>query len=213
MNIWSGRIDFWFQPRRPEPRTDISEEDLHLRGEHSALGDRCEPWSRGWSDRRRRRVWTSFTRRAFCFWEIVCRQLGLTQVATSLSGRAIPSNECADQRYRQRCSLRCMQHVRTILYIEYMSAVTPGSVSDKRLAIDLTSLRQELWRDEQQEVGGPSVGQRMPEQAKDQLWWICTADMISDQLTKSMRWDAIRQLADNGVFTVTVAHVRAGFIP
>ena len=99
------------------------------------------------------------------------------------------------------------------LHRVHVGRYTPGSVSDKRLAIIRTSLRQELRRDEPQEVGGPSVGQRMPEQAKDQLRWICTADMISDQLTKSMRWDAIRQLADNGVFTVTVAHVRAGFSP
>ena len=98
-------------------------------------------------------------------------------------------------------------------YIEYMAALTPGSVSDKRLAIDLTSLRQELWRRENEEVGDPSVGQKMPELAKDQLYWICTADMIPDALTKSMRWDAIRNLTDTGVFTVSTMPVRAGFSP
>ena len=98
-------------------------------------------------------------------------------------------------------------------YIEYMAAVTPGSVSDKRLAIDLTSLRQELWRRENEEVGDPSVGQKMPELAKDQLYWICTADMIADELTKSMRWDAIRNLMDTGVFAVSIMPVRAGFSP
>ena len=31
----------------------------------------------------------------------------------------------------------------------------------------------------------------MPIDAEDQLWWICSRDMVSDQLTKSARWDAV----------------------
>ena len=39
--------------------------------------------------------------------EIECRRLGLTQVAISLNGKAIPSSESVDQRYRRKCFPRC----------------------------------------------------------------------------------------------------------
>lgn len=98
-------------------------------------------------------------------------------------------------------------------FIEYMSSVNPSVVSDKRLAIDMTSLKQELWRRENEEVGDPSVGQSMALNASDQLFWICTADMVADQLTKSMKWNAIRDLVDTNVFGLTVEPIRAGFSP
>ena len=98
-------------------------------------------------------------------------------------------------------------------FIEYMASVNPSVVSDRRLAIDMTSLKQELWRREGEEVGDPSVGQSMALNAGDQLFWICTADMVSDQLTKSMRWNAIRDLADTNSFGLTVEPIRAGFSP
>ena len=96
-------------------------------------------------------------------------------------------------------------------FIDYMSATTPGSITDKRLAIDMTALRQELWRGENEEIGDPSSSPKMPIDAKDQLVWICTADMLSDQLTKSMRWDSVRNLCDTGCFPLTVSPIRAGF--
>eukprot|EP00435_Cladocopium_sp_Y103_P004690 s327_g1.t1 len=89
-------------------------------------------------------------------------------------------------------------------FIDYMSATTPGSITDKRMAIDMTALRQELWRAGGEEIGDPSSSPKMPIDGKDQLIWICTADMLSDQLTKSMRWDAIRSLCTTGCFPVTV---------
>ena len=92
-----------------------------------------------------------------------------------------------------------------------MSATTPGSITDKRLAIDMTALRQELWRGENEEIGDPSSSPKMPIDAKDQLVWICTADMLSDQLTKSMRWDSVRNLCNTGCFPLTVSPLRAGF--
>eukprot|EP00435_Cladocopium_sp_Y103_P032430 s1165_g8.t1 len=92
-------------------------------------------------------------------------------------------------------------------FIDYMSATTPGSVSDKRLAIDMSSLRQELWRKHGEEVGDPSGSSAMPVNATDQLIWICTGDMVADQLTKSMRWDALRKLCDHGTLRLTVKPV------
>ena len=96
-------------------------------------------------------------------------------------------------------------------FIDYMSAVTPNTVSDKRLAIDMTSLRQELWREFGSEVGDPASTSNMPKNAQDQLWWICTADMISDELTKSMKWDAVREICESGQWKLSVKPIRAGF--
>ena len=56
-----GEPTFGFSPKDPKSGNLISEEDLHLRVEYSALRYRREPWSRGWSDRRRWRMWASLT--------------------------------------------------------------------------------------------------------------------------------------------------------
>ena len=51
----------------------------------------------------------------------------------------------------------------------------------------------------------------MPENAADRLIWICTEDMVADQLTKSTRWDAVRQLCEFGELKLSVKPMRAGF--
>ena len=61
------------------------------------------------------------------------------------------------------------------------SAVTPGTVSEKRLAIDLSVLWQELWRLVGEEVGDPSGSVRPA------LYCVSTSDMTADAMTKSMR--------------------------
>eukprot|EP00435_Cladocopium_sp_Y103_P055379 s404_g18.t1 len=96
-------------------------------------------------------------------------------------------------------------------FIDYMSGTTPGSITDKRMAIDMTALRQELWRGVGEEIGDPSASPYMPAEANDQLWWICTADMLSDELTKSMRWDSVRSLCDTGYFPLSVSKIRCQF--
>ena len=99
-------------------------------------------------------------------------------------------------------------------YLQYLSSIIPNTVSDKRLAIDLTALRQELWREPGEEVGDPSRRQGLPEEAPDRLFWISTNDMVADGLTKSMRWDAIRALCTTNLWVLRGAkHVRAGFGP
>ena len=95
-------------------------------------------------------------------------------------------------------------------YIEYMSSLTPSTVSDKRLAIDMTCLRQELWRRPTEEIGDPSTGQSMPIDAKGQLFWMSTLDMTADQLTKAMKWDAVRDLCNTNLLRLTTRVVRAG---
>ena len=94
-------------------------------------------------------------------------------------------------------------------YTEYLSGTGTGVVSDKRLAIDLTSLRQELWRPRGSEFGEPSVQETMPGDTTDHLWWICTRDMIADGLTKSMAWNALTDVAKTGYFQLTVAPIAA----
>ena len=74
----------------------------------------------------------------------------------------------------------------------------------------MTCLRQELWRRPKEEVGDPSTGQSMPNDAKDQLFWMSTSDMTADQLTKAMKWDAVRYLCEKNLLKLTTKVVRAG---
>ena len=94
-------------------------------------------------------------------------------------------------------------------YIDSMSNVGQGVVSDKRLAIDLTALRQELWRMPGHEFGEPSIQDDIPEDCTDRLWWICTKDMIADALTKAMLWNDITSVCMNGLFSVREEPIRA----
>ena len=94
-------------------------------------------------------------------------------------------------------------------YVDTMSSTGQGVVADKRLAIDLTALRQDLWRAPGTECGEPNVQESIPSDCTDQLWWISTKDMISDGLTKHMLWDAMTKLCSTGQFNLTTAPRRA----
>ena len=94
-------------------------------------------------------------------------------------------------------------------YIDTMSNAGQGVVSDKRLAVDLTALRQDLWRAPGTEFGEPSIQDEIPEDCTDRLWWICTKDMLADGLTKAMVWNDITNLTNNGQFKLREAAVRA----
>ena len=83
--------------------------------------------------------------------------------------------------------------------VGYMSSTTMSSVSDKRLAIDFTTLRQEIWRPCGVLVGDPASQPGTPLNAKDKMYWVSTRDMVCDALTKSMRWDDVRQLCTDGI--------------
>ena len=96
-------------------------------------------------------------------------------------------------------------------FTEYMSSGGQGIVSDKRLAIDLTALRQDIWRRFGSEFGEPSVQESIPEDGSDKLWWICTRDMVADGLTKSMVWNAIIQVTTTGRFGLTVKPIQATY--
>ena len=67
--------------------------------------------------------------------------------------------------------------------------ITPGmaEVSDKRLAIDLTSLRQEAWRMVGEPVGNPTFTDSLPTARTTFIRWVSTASMVADALTKEMK--------------------------
>ena len=62
-----------------------------------------------------------------------------------------------------------------------------SEVSDKRLAIDLTSLRQELWREKGELVGNPMYSDVLPRDRSTTCFWISTRTMAADGLTKHMK--------------------------
>ncbi len=59
-------------------------------------------------------------------------------------------------------------------------------MSDKRLAIDLTSLRQDLWRVPGESVGNPTYTDALPVGRSTLCSWISTKTMAADGLTKAM---------------------------
>lgn len=82
--------------------------------------------------------------------------------------------------------------------------VMPGisEVSDKRLAIDLTSLRQELWRGPGSLVGNPTYTDELPLDRTTDCRWISTKTMVADALTKQMRCEQLHHLMDDGFLRV-----------
>ena len=71
----------------------------------------------------------------------------------------------------------------------WMTAI--DEFAKQRLAIDMTALRQDLWRLPGEDLGEPSVQDVIPETCTDRLWWSCTKDMVADGLTKAMVWNDI----------------------
>ena len=76
----------------------------------------------------------------------------------------------------------------------------PGlhTVGDKRLAIDLSALRQLIWRPPGEDVGDPVLADAPPPTATTTTKWIDTATMIADGLTKRMKSAQIDDLMKNG---------------
>ena len=94
--------------------------------------------------------------------------------------------------------------------ITYLGNPVQNTVAAKRLAIDLTAMRQDLWRARGSELGEPGIQSEMPTDGTDHLWWISTKDMLSDGLTKQMLWTVIREVAEKGRWKLTSPSIRAG---
>ena len=57
-----------------------------------------------------------------------------------------------------------------------------GTVGDKRLAINLCALRQELWRSKGEFVGDPLGRDKPPEDPSTCIVWTSTDKMLADGL-------------------------------
>lgn len=82
-----------------------------------------------------------------------------------------------------------------------------GEVSDKRLAIDLTSLRQDAWREIGELIGNPTYSDVLPENATTKCKWVSTATMAADGLTKLMKCEQLLQLMNAGYLQVDYQHI------
>ena len=60
-------------------------------------------------------------------------------------------------------------------------------VTEKRLAIDLSGIRQQVWRKIGEEYGDPLITDRVPADATTALHWTTTDRMLADPLTKGMK--------------------------
>ena len=85
---------------------------------------------------------------------------------------------------------------------------TPGAseVADKRLAIDLTSLRQELWRERGQLVGNATYSDELPPERTTLCKWVSTRTMAADALTKGMKSPQLDELMHHGTLTMEYQH-------
>eukprot|EP00913_Durusdinium_trenchii_P017419 g16375.t1 len=83
----------------------------------------------------------------------------------------------------------------------YDHLLQPGmsEVTDKRLAIDLTALRQDVWRDLKEEVlGNPTYADAPPSAGTNKVAWVDAATMAADGLTKRMKCDQLELLMRSG---------------
>jgi hypothetical protein len=85
---------------------------------------------------------------------------------------------------------------------DHLTAKTIGKVTDKRVAIDLGALRQDLWtfNDVEQE-------QLDDQKFHDKIRWIDTSTMIVDCMTKAMKSDDLVRSLKEGVVDLTPTDV------
>ena len=77
-----------------------------------------------------------------------------------------------------------------------------AEVSDKRLAIDLTALRQDVWRKPNELVGNPTYADSLPEDGTTEVAWVSTETMVADGLTKAMKCRQLETLMSLGKLEV-----------
>ena len=69
----------------------------------------------------------------------------------------------------------------------YLTQPGGGSTQDKRLAIDLSYLRQATWRKPGEMYGDPLYGEAVPSDGTTQVLWVETNTMLADAMTKRMK--------------------------
>ena len=73
-----------------------------------------------------------------------------------------------------------------------------SSTSDKRLSIDMSALRQMVWRGQGELLGDPLYGDAVPADATTRPEWVETHSMVADGLTKKMKCPQLLQLMEKG---------------
>jgi len=71
---------------------------------------------------------------------------------------------------------------------------------DKRLGIELASLRQYLWRDSGSHLPDKRMLEKRPLSPSDIIRWIDTLVMVADCLTKAMRDDYLTNVLDSNIW-------------
>ena len=74
--------------------------------------------------------------------------------------------------------------------------------SDKRLNIEVSGLRQILWRAPGEALGRPHVDDERPEAPTDEIRWIDTDVMIADPMTKIMEPDKLVAVMKTGYWNI-----------
>ena len=84
------------------------------------------------------------------------------------------------------------------------SLVNPvmAKMADKRLSIEIASMRQSLWREQGQRIGDPTVQDEMPTYPTDIVRWIDTDVMLADPLTKQMEANKLMEAMDSNVWNI-----------
>ena len=71
-----------------------------------------------------------------------------------------------------------------------------ATVQDKRLAIDLSGIRQVMWRAAGEAQGDPLLTDHLPCTATTRLLWTSTDRMLADPLTKGMKHPGLQSLQE-----------------
>ena len=82
--------------------------------------------------------------------------------------------------------------------VEHLNAEIPAKIADKRLGIEMMSIRQSLWTEDTIQ----RTWLEYPE-GGDFLVWISTGTMVSDVLTKSMRPDLLLRILRLNRYEIT----------
>ena len=126
----------------------------------------------------------------------------------------------------RRWQIEAMDQIHVELYTdcrsleESVNQTGLHTVGDKRLAIDLCGVRQQIWRRPNEKVGDPLLCDRLPEDGTTVLKWISADKMAADCLTKCMKpggldavmkgsWIDINPEKDNGCETHDRNHMEA----
>ena len=81
---------------------------------------------------------------------------------------------------------------------DHLTASTMGKTEDKRLSIDLSSLRQDLWT-----MGKDELEMLHPTRFCDKVRWVDTSVMVVDCLTKVMPVGFLVDILMTGVYNIT----------